>query len=1082
MKSLFVLMLVAWSALSLHAERIDRSTAQLSAQHFLSKKGKKLSATHTPQSHNTPSKQGNAENGDAGYYVFNAAGKQGYVVVSADSRTERILGYADVGSFDMHTAPAHVKAFLQSYADQMAQLAQTTPQQATRRKTMALEPAKRAITPLLSTLWNQNTPYNNLMPDNTTYRPAAPKHFTGCVATAMAQVLYYYKAPAATTGQIASYTSEATDFSGEYKKPVQGYPAHTSIDWSQMKPIYGASYTDGQANAVAQLMAMCSASVRSRLYYKETTAALSEAGRALKENFGYDASTRYVMRSAYNSREWFELMYAELEAGRPVIYGGQSSEGGHAFVLDGFDGEGYFHINWGWGGLANGYFRLSVMNPDATGIGASPSNGFSTQQEAIVGLRPAGSSELPIDESYYRLTYDDCKVVPNATTSELELSCDFINRTSWGGLFWYGWGILKNDGSVEGLVSSSVNIGINYMVDNVAFPELNQRLKNRGEGSYKLVPISRRSNSDVWLPACDVNLFSVRANVTSTSVSYQLVSSQAQLSLKRWDFVGTKVVFAPLEFKMTLQNQGDFEYNGPLYLWRKDRLHVIEAQGGVVVPAGATVQASLSLRMVDQGTFVYQVSTDLSRTHILGETTVTIAPHTPGAALEVVTVNIEGSDNTSPTATHNVLAKRVKASVVIKNNGAAPFGNAIQIGLLAQKAPGSTQYEGSDVRTFGQLIQVGQTGTFEVVFDMVDTRKNYLLKVLSQDATVTNDYTPITFIPCATMTKTDGTMLSVARTTSYTVPADVVVADFTSVSGMTFTPSSNPNTIYLMPTGSTLPSHLVGKNVVHDGETELLTITDGYPFLNTMPITAQRIVYRRPISQGTAGDGRGWQTIALPFAPQRVNVVEDNRDIIWRKQEGDDGRFWLRRFVGVDGNTCHFADAQEFEAFTPYIVAFPGTQLGSLSLVGKTLEFSADQQTVPAQAPIKLTTSSFSFIGTTTGHQASQHYVLNAAGDSFTLMSSSAIAPFRASFKATGPSVYYAPALRIGHGGNLTGIHNLRDATNAAQTNTDGATTAVCNLAGQRVGTATMKAGVWQLPTLPQGVYVVNGQRVLVAQ
>lgn len=1071
MKFVFTLLFLLGGSVSMQAEAIDQKEAQQLAQQFFASKGKHLKAPQLSLAHRAPNRLAKGQNKPTAYYVFNAEKEQGYVVVSGDARSETILAYADSGHLDVATAPAPVKAFLQTYVEELAALNHSAQVRKTPAQGTPTERAKRAIPPMLSTRWNQGAPYYNQMPQNTTYRPAAPKHYTGCVATAMAQAMYYYKQPAATIDVIDGYKSETADWSGNYKKDIPSIAAQTSIAWNKMKPIYGTSYTEEQGNAVAQLMAMCATSVRAKLHSNETSAALSEADRALKEDFGYDASTRYVKRDAYDSRAWFELMYSELEAGRPVLYGGRSSDGGHAFILDGFDGNGYFHVNWGWGGLSDGYFRLSVMKPQNTGIGAQLSNGYSTSQEAIVGVRPSGGPALPVDESYYRLTGENFCVKPAEAGKEAMITCDFVNRTSWKGIFNYGWAVVKSDGALEGILSKSIEIGPNYMVKAAEFSLLNSDLKAKGNGEYKIVPISFRQDPKKLLACCDVNRQFVIARVAGNSVSYEIVRQDPKLSLLSWNLVGTKVALAPLELQMNLRNLGTIEYNGPLYLWRKDRPNELQAQTGAVVPAGETVKVALSVRIIHQGTLTYQVSTDLERTNILGETSVDITSHTLGAKLEVTRVEIEGAQETTPQQVHHVLGKKVKARVSIKNKSESTFGNAIQIGLLPETTPGSGNYSGTDIRTMAERMEVGATHVFEVEFDGLDTRKNYLLLVLSKDVVVETDRTPIVFTPCATMDKADGTSVSVPQTATYTVPEDVLTADFSAVSGMAFTPNSNPNTIYVLAADAPMLPALNGKNVVRDGESDLLTLTDGHAFLNTVPITARRVVYRRSVSQGSQGDGKGWETIVLPFAPSRISVVGENRDIVWRKQEGDDGKFWLRRFTGVNGTTCYFADAENFEAFTPYIVSFPDATLGELSLIGKTLEYSAEQVNIPAQAPMKLTTSTYSFVGTTTSQNPKNAYALNAEGTVFRLSASSVLAPFRANFVTTTQGVYYAPALRIGWDMTPTSIAFSKTATPSS-------TTPVYNLAGLRVGTAQYIDGQWQLGTLPRGLYIVNGQRI----
>ena len=312
-----------------------------------------------------------------GLYLINVKDGQGFVVVSGDDRTAPVLGYSLSGSLDPDKMPPNMRAWLQGYADEIAGLGADETPKKTRPATRA-SAVKKPITPLVKTRWNQDAPYNDNCPLYDGVNHAA----TGCVATAMAQVMYYHQY----SDMKAGLPAYSTDFQGAPCIAVGALEA-TTFDWANMQLTYDGSETAAQNAAVAKLMQYCGASVRMS-YGRESSSNTSVVFDALKNVFGYNTSARLVVRSLCTYSDWIELIYHELSEGRPVVYGGQSSGGGHEFVCDGYQGEDYFHINWGWGGLSDNYFKLSALDSDQQGIGgSSSSDGYHYGQDAVVGIQ-----------------------------------------------------------------------------------------------------------------------------------------------------------------------------------------------------------------------------------------------------------------------------------------------------------------------------------------------------------------------------------------------------------------------------------------------------------------------------------------------------------------------------------------------------------------------------------------------------------------------------------------------------------------------------------------------------------------------
>lgn len=324
-----------------------------------------------------------------GLYLFNVEAGNGYVIVSGDDRFPPILGYSDHGTLDVNNMPQNMKAWLQGYADEMAWAKEQVGGQQLKVLKRAASEVKTAIAPLVQSVWNQNAPFNNNCPEYETGKKCA----TGCVATAMAQVMNYYQWPDATTAEIPGYTSKTNQF------VLDAIAEGTAIDWNNMLMVYSGNYTSAQAEAVANLMYYCGVSVQMD-YGKESGAVSESVTKALKQYFDYDETATTIYRSDYDYADWIDIMYHELSQNRPIVYGGMSSGGGHEFVCDGYQGEDFFHINWGWSGTSDGYFKLSALNPYEQGIGGSTSSdGYHYAQDAVVGIKPNGAvgDVLPIE-------------------------------------------------------------------------------------------------------------------------------------------------------------------------------------------------------------------------------------------------------------------------------------------------------------------------------------------------------------------------------------------------------------------------------------------------------------------------------------------------------------------------------------------------------------------------------------------------------------------------------------------------------------------------------------------------------------
>ncbi len=332
---------------------------------------------------------------DAAYYVIGNGQNKGYTIVSADDRLPAIVGYAVQGNYDESTLPAPYVEFITAYQ----KFAEAVKAGDTRAVRLAAEAqalresssyAQPTVAPLLGSIqWNQGSPYNNLCPEYQTGQRSA----TGCVATAMAQVMAYWKYPS----QLQASTSAYTTKSNKISIPAIDKDAADTYDWNNMLPQYKTGqYNDTQANAVAKLMYHCGAAVQ--MDYGDESGAIVNA-KHLATYFGYDKDLMMdLYRECFSMEQWNTLIDTELKAKRPVLYSGQSSGGGHQFVCDGADGNGLYHINWGWGGYQDGYFDITILNPEKGGIGSgNASDGFNRSSDMIIGIQPDnGKTDEPL--------------------------------------------------------------------------------------------------------------------------------------------------------------------------------------------------------------------------------------------------------------------------------------------------------------------------------------------------------------------------------------------------------------------------------------------------------------------------------------------------------------------------------------------------------------------------------------------------------------------------------------------------------------------------------------------------------------
>lgn len=306
-------------------------------------------------------------------YLFNSA-DGGLMLLSAESDAMPLLGFTDSHTPGAPLPPA-LEYMMECYA---AEINAVRTGLASAAQTHDSEADMAPIDPICTTRWDQTAPYNAQCPTDDGGRCV-----TGCVATAMAQVLKAYGYPAKCSGGEKSYTWN--------NKTLKLNFDDVSFDWDAMKDSYTSSQS---APEVAKLMKACGYAAEMNYSSSASGANSAMMAQGLVQYFGYDCTLSHQQREWYHLSDWQQMVYDELAQGYPVYYDGANPDNSvaHAFVVDGYKGNGFFHLNWGWGGMSDGYFLLSALDPAAQGTGGSTS-GYDRGQGAILGMRPGAVTE-----------------------------------------------------------------------------------------------------------------------------------------------------------------------------------------------------------------------------------------------------------------------------------------------------------------------------------------------------------------------------------------------------------------------------------------------------------------------------------------------------------------------------------------------------------------------------------------------------------------------------------------------------------------------------------------------------------------
>ena len=731
-KSLLTTLVYLFSIVLAVSAPVDEQKARKLASDFLRSK---MPATRSVSTNLTRAVTGVVDGPDAAVYVFNT--DNAFVIISGDDSTMPVLGYCDKGKFDVNNAPDGLKDLIRYYQQEVKRFNAYT-----RDEAITIHDP---VAPLIKTTWNQTAPYNLDCPIDTT---TDKQSVTGCVATAMAQVMYYYQYP-------------------------------DSFAWNDMKLSYAKEDTTAAAYAVAKLMADVGNSVYMDYFSNGSSASPLLISEALRYDFGYSETTEYVDRTRYTSIEWDELVYNELKSGRPVLFGAQAVSpsqgmGGHQFIIDGYDDQGYYHVNWGWGGSSDGFFMLSVLNPyyQSTG-GNSGSSGYNFFTSAVVGIMPAEKPMKKTARLFQETLYieNDMGTYTRTSSSEgfpafnvkalvynamlpeetrnYDVSFDLYQDDEFLGSF--------AQGKIEDVeYNYGRTIGINGLSISNELPDGKYQIRLNAKESVKIGVdwALCLGGLDCWIDL-DINglIMTTKCHGANSDESYSFDVDTVVVG-------DTKQQAKIMKMKIELTSKNKTS-NAPIFLWgttseNPDEPSVLITGVGSNLDPNETGVVELEYTPQRSGKFTFYLSgnyKELSDT--LYTFTVDVAEMSMAEVVMDYVLSVDDAEQLSDN-THTVAADRIKGSLTLTNNGTETYEDALYIILSKSSVNQKTKsYVKSDQIVHNISVPVSESIVLPFEFANLINEQYYAIRIGAiekgkQKYLKDFEYSDIYFVSCDT--------------------------------------------------------------------------------------------------------------------------------------------------------------------------------------------------------------------------------------------------------------------------------------------------------------------------------------------
>lgn len=509
------------------------------------------------------------------FYIFNVENGRGYVLVSAEDRTTAILGYSTNGNIDLANIPDNLRYWLDSYAAQLKAIDEGTPiaARAVAGDKAMTRGTRSNIAPLLKTTWNQDGPYNLMCPDGNFVDYDADGYdsnnrcVTGCVATALAQVMYYHKWPQQTT-EIPAYT---INYSNAPTLSLNELPT-TTFEWNKMKTSYSNTETDDAAYAVAKLMRY--AGQACQMAYGTGASSAHIHTDMMISAFGYSKNIHTKDRDGYTNTQWEDMVYDELANNRPVLYSGRTEgNSGHQFVCDGYK-DGLFSLNWGWGGWLDGFFVLSIADPDGQqGIGGS-TGAYKIGQGAVFNFMPAAANEEEVPMMISNIgtntaTANYTRFSASDDFTGISISCNYIAMYNYQPATIYdaevGWGLYQGEQLIKCIGSFTKTIDYRDLSAGIYYIGWMNSLSNASfgaglsDGKYQLRQIWRKANSsDDWELMDNYGIDYLVAEISENALTLRARNSSTEsFTVNSISVPETMIEGEPVAVTVKITNEGE---------------------------------------------------------------------------------------------------------------------------------------------------------------------------------------------------------------------------------------------------------------------------------------------------------------------------------------------------------------------------------------------------------------------------------------------------------------------------------------------------------------------------------------------
>ncbi len=920
---LWIFLALLYCRFSIAAPTISKQQAMEKAKAFLEQRQNHGAKTRSNQTVSLEA----IETGMAHIHAFNAS-DDGFVIVSGDDSTIPILGYSDTGRINGNNMPTALKRLLESYAGTRADA--------------TMSDVKSDIQPMLKTKWGQREPYNNKTPLYTDEDGKEYHYPTGCVATAMAQVLYYYQWPRRTTATIPAYDE------GEAQAPID-------FQWNAMQDVYDEKASQASQDAVATLMRYCAYALRSSFGTTTTASNTEWLYMALYRYFGFDKQPLSILkRSHVDENEFFNTIYGELSQGHPVIMGGDS----HEFVCDGYQAN-YYHINWGWDGSEDGYFLLdSRTRTDDASVGKAKH----FPDEALIGMRKATephSGELKVQLSTTALQLARPIAEPYTRTGDTDFPTinllygfqNYCENTS-DKTFDAGLALYQNGEFLKMLYElKDVNVEDNYKeMARAASVTFGQGL---ADGSYDIIPISRKSGSNEWIPNEDTMPYYINAVIAGNEMTLTVYPRSLSYVINNMTFEGKLMAGEPVKVIANVSNPNQNAIQTTIILC--GGLDVDSDpefgyyNGGIA--AGETKNLVFEFTPEKAGTWTCYLWND--RCFFGDGAKLTIKEHDSPYEVDksIKLICSAKTDNVEKNGDEYNLYGHVLNSVVTFKNPSAnyAFVGKLEVILRLQGSMGDSL----DLEKINKTVRIEPNESYDIPFysQRLQTGQSYALYA-SEDPNDNNLVVNYTSVAAISAYLADGTIKTDRNVSDYTVPENALCVELAGQSVSTITPNANPNCLYILSDEDALPKGITERNVIRGGKNgataEELELTDGYGFMTPLAFVAKRATYVRTFA---IQECSGFTTLMLPFSASSITANGQPATLQVFKFTGD-----LPGQVFVDEVSSGMP-----EGGTPYLV-----KVSDQSLAGQPITFSG-QNTSTLDAYLPSAAGNYQFLGTSMG-------------------------------------------------------------------------------------------------------------------